>query len=110
MATGYLEKNRLITLEPIPAPGRGRQVRLTGNGLAAQRLYRKLLGIIEERWDTRFGPDVVGSLRESLGALVGPLFAGLPPYPDGWRAAIGAPALLPHYPMVLHRGGFPDGS
>ncbi len=117
MATGYLEKNRLITAEPVAAPGRGRQVRLTGNGVAAERLYRKLLSIIEDRWEARFGPDVVGSLRDSLGLLVGrpgagpsPLLAGLTPYPDGWRAAVRAPALLPHYPMVLHRGGFPDGS
>jgi hypothetical protein len=107
---GAAEVERLRESLPVTAPGRGRQVRLTRNGVAAQRLYRKLLGIIEDRWDVRFGPDVLGSLRDALGALVGPLFAGLPPYPDGWRAAIGAPALLPHYPMVLHRGGFPDGS
>ncbi|HEX4016762.1 MAG TPA: hypothetical protein VHX15_08500, partial [Frankiaceae bacterium] len=34
----------------------------------------------------------------------------LQPYPDGWRAKAGAPQALPHHPMVLHRGGFPDGS
>ena len=39
-----------------------------------------------------------------------PLFAWLEPYPDGWRASVRRPATLPHYPMVLHRGGFPDGS
>ena len=38
------------------------------------------------------------------------LFAGLEPYPDGWRARVPAPAALPHYPMTLHRGGYPDGS
>ncbi len=43
------------------------------------------------------------------------------PYPDGWRArksyveqtnaVIADPTgRLPHYPMVLHRGGWPDGS
>ena len=47
--------------------------------------------------------------------------AGLVPYPDGWRAhppyqwlteaMIADPAgVLPHYPMVTHRGGYPDGS
>jgi hypothetical protein len=57
------------------------------------------------------------SLRGALERLVGegnaqasPLFRGLEPYPDGWRASVGKPATLPHYPMVLHRGGFPDGS
>jgi hypothetical protein len=47
--------------------------------------------------------------------------AGLVPDPDGWRAnppyarltqaMIADPAgTLPHYPMVSHRGGYPDGS
>jgi hypothetical protein len=27
-----------------------------------------------------------------------------------WRARVPAPAALPHYPMTLHRGGYPDGS
>ncbi|HUP17261.1 MAG TPA: hypothetical protein VM848_14570 [Acidimicrobiia bacterium] len=47
--------------------------------------------------------------------------AGLTPYPNGWRAskpyADRTQALLadprwqlPHCPMVLHRGGWPDGS
>ena len=32
------------------------------------------------------------------------------PYPDNWRASVRRPATLPHFPMVLHRGGYPDGS
>ena len=49
------------------------------------------------------------------------LAQGLHPYPEGWRAH--TPYLaqttrlladpiraLPRYPMVLHRGGWPDGS
>jgi hypothetical protein len=39
-----------------------------------------------------------------------PLFAGLKPYEDGWRASVRTSDTLPHYPMVLHRGGYPDGS
>jgi len=36
---------------------------------------------------------------------------GIDPSPDNWRAGIRQrPSTLPHYPMVLHRGGFPDGS
>ena len=38
------------------------------------------------------------------------LSEGLEPPPGGWRAAGRAKATLPQYPMVLHRGGFPDGS
>ena len=71
----------------------------------------------EEGWQVRFGKDTIRKLRESLGRLVGepttqlsPLLQGLEPYPDGWRASVRTPDTLPHYPMVLHRGGFPDGS
>jgi hypothetical protein len=32
------------------------------------------------------------------------------PYPDGWRAQAKPATALPHYPMVLRRGGYPDGS
>ena len=39
-----------------------------------------------------------------------PLFGGLEPYPGNWRAAVSPAVILPHYPMVLHRGGYPDGS
>ena len=49
------------------------------------------------------------------------LSLGLEPYAGGWRASapyvtrtqavIDDPvSTLPHYPMVLHRGGWPDGS
>jgi len=47
----------------------------------------------------------------ALGAPGGPpLMRGLEPYPDGWRAEVRRPEALPHYPMVLHRVGYPDGS
>jgi hypothetical protein len=57
---------------------------------------------------------VTGALRASLEPLAAgdppPLFAGLEPYPDNWRASVRPPVILPHFPMVLHRGGYPDGS
>ncbi|MGA3027598.1 MAG: MarR family winged helix-turn-helix transcriptional regulator [Bryobacteraceae bacterium] len=114
MAMGILQKKRIAVVEP---DGRAKVARLTPNGREAQDAYRQLLGTIEERWDVRFGNDAVGALRESLERLVGdctaqrsPLFRGLEPCPGGWRASIRKPDTLPHYPMVLHRGGFPDGS
>jgi len=86
-------------------------------GREAQEAYRRLLAAIEKRWEARFGAEVIDRLRESLERLAGepgakssPLFRGLEPYPDGWRASKPRPETLPHYPMVLHRGGFPDGS
>jgi DNA-binding MarR family transcriptional regulator len=112
---GYLEKRRYVTVETDAAPSRTRMVRLTSTGRLAQDAYRQRLGMIEERWKSRFGQDNIASLREALRGLAGepeqsPLFRGLEPYPDGWRAAVPKPATLPHHPMVLHRGGFPDGS
>jgi len=55
---------------------------------------------------------VTGALRVAASPDGGPcpLLAGLEPYPDNWRAAVPAPVMLPHYPMVLPRGGYPDGS
>ena len=63
------------------------------------------------------------SLRASLERILDhpDLSAGLQPYPTGWRASkpyaqqteavLADPrGRLPHYPMVLHRGGWPDGS
>jgi hypothetical protein len=73
--------------------------------------------MIEQRWRERFTGRAIGALRTSLEALFTapdseppPLFEGLEPYPDNWRAAVRRPAILPHYPTVLHRGGYPDGS
>jgi hypothetical protein len=90
---------------------------LTLKGRESQEAYRRLLGILEERWHARFGKDAIRRLRMSMERLVGepaversPLFRGLEPYPDGWRALIRKPDTLPHYPMALRRGGFPDGS
>jgi hypothetical protein len=66
---------------------------------------------------TRFGADTITDLRRALEVIVvepdggrSPLFSGIEPYPDGWRASIPPPATLPYFPMVLHRGGYPDGS
>ena len=116
-ALGILRKKRLAVVESDPAGSRVKMVRLTPKGREAQDSYRRLLGAIEERWQKRFGMNTVNALRKLLERLVGeptaelsPLFRGLEPYPDGWRAEVRKPKTLPHYPMVLHRGGFPDGS
>jgi len=116
-AVGFLQKRRVAVVEQDPTGGRAKIVRLTPKGREAQDAYRDLFAIIEERWQARFGKDTISTLGEQLRRLAGeptaeisPLFRGLEPYPDGWRAAVRKPDTLPHYPMVLHRGGFPDGS
>jgi methyltransferase (TIGR00027 family) len=113
-ALGILVRGDLAAEEPDPAASRGKVARLTQRGLDAQHLYHELTGTIERRWHDRFTPGATGALRASLEPLaVGQppvLFGGLEPYPDNWRASVRRPATLPHFPMVLHRGGYPDGS
>jgi len=113
-ALGILTRGDLAAEDPDPTAGRGKVARLTPRGLDAQRLYHELTGEIELRWHDRFTPAVTAGLRASLEPLaVGqppPLFGGLEPYPDNWRAVVRRPDVLPHFPMVLHRGGYPDGS
>jgi DNA-binding MarR family transcriptional regulator len=128
MAVGILARRSCAVTGPDPAASRGKLVRLTPGGLAAQGGYLRLLDAVERRWRARYGAGEIGALRRSLQAVTGQrdegqprLAQGLRPYPGGWRAA--KPYLrqttavlrdphgaLPRYPMVLHRGGWPDGS
>jgi DNA-binding MarR family transcriptional regulator len=115
MAMGVLEKGKLAVREPNPRGTPGKAARLTRRGQQAQTAYHQRARDIEDRWQARFGSDVIARLRASLEPLVGeprssPLFRGLEPYPEGWRASVRRPETLPHFPMVLHRGGYPDGS
>ncbi len=113
-ALGILTRGDLAAEDPDPTASRGKVARLTPRGLDAQRLYHELTGEIELRWHDRFTPAVTAALRASLEPLAAgqppPLFGGLEPYPDNWRAVVRRPDVLPHFPMVLHRGGYPDGS
>jgi DNA-binding MarR family transcriptional regulator len=117
MALGILLKKGIAVIEPGPSGSRAKMARLTAKGRQAQDANRRLLHRVEQRWRSRFGEGPMGALRKSLEPLVGeptapssPLFQGLEPFPKGWRASIPRPHMLPHFPMVLHRGGFPDGS
>jgi DNA-binding MarR family transcriptional regulator len=130
-AAGWLERSDYAELEPDPKTGNGKLIRLTAKGEEAQLAYRQRLEIVDKRWRERFGEPAVAVLRESLLTLIhqrsrengeqAALAEGLMQYPDGWRARkpyeartlafINDPAgALPHFPMVLHRGGYPDGS
>ena len=96
MALSFLQKQGYA----VP----GRTLSLTSKGQLAKEVYQHQIRSIEERWHKH-------ELRKSLEWLAGEdLFRGLEPYPDNWRARIPRPEALPNYPMVLHRGGYPDGS
>ena len=117
VAMGILGKSRAAAIESDKASSRAKIARLTPKGRESQDAYRQLLGVIEGRWQARFGKNVIRNLRQALERLVGeptaqesPLFRGPEPRPGSWRASVRKPDTLPHFPMVLHRGGFPDGS
>ena len=111
---GPAAKQGLVAEEPDPAGSRWKITRLTSPGARAQRAYADLTATVEDRWRSRFGATRAAALRDALEPLATgdppPLFGGLTPYEDGWRARVKAPVVLPHYPMVLHRGGYPDGA
>ncbi len=117
MSVSFLGKRGYAVIQPISTTSRKKVLVLTPKGRKAQDKYRQLLSFIEERWQARFGEQAIGRLQNLLEQLAGgpaeqqsPLFRGLEPYPQGWRASVPRPEVLPHFPMVLHRGGFPDGS
>ncbi|HEY1947511.1 MAG TPA: hypothetical protein VGG97_10925 [Bryobacteraceae bacterium] len=117
LSQSFLKKRGYAVEEPEAPGSRVKVLVLTAKGQHGQNAYCQLVWTIEERWQARFGSEAMRDLRESLERLVGeptaqlsPLFRGLKPYPNGWRASVPSAERLPHYPMVLHRGGFPDGS
>jgi len=117
VSLSFLSKRGYVVVATDKSASRTKVAWLTGKGRTARDEYRQRVSAIEKRWQTRFGKDAIRKLRQSLEPLVGdatpqlsPLFGGLEPYPDGWRASVRRPDTLPHFPMVLHRGGFPDGS
>jgi DNA-binding MarR family transcriptional regulator len=114
MAVGLLAESGLATEGPDPGGGRFKITRLTAAGTAARDAYPALAAGIEADWRARFGAGRVAALRAALEPLAAghppPLIAALEPYPDNWRARVKLPLVLPHYPMTLHRGGYPDGA
>jgi DNA-binding MarR family transcriptional regulator len=117
VAISFLQKRGLATVKRLPSGSRSNSLALTAKGRAAQEAGNRRMASIEGQWTTALGAGQIKALRGSLERLAGdgtaaspPLFRGLAAYPDGWRAAIPPRQTLPHYPMFLHRGGFPDGS
>jgi hypothetical protein len=116
-----LAKTDYVIVEGAPASKR--TIRLTPAGETLRTVHPRLHAGIGKRWATRFGTNVVEPLRAVLERILDhpELPAGLTPYPGGWRASKPYARLtrgvlaeprgrLPHCPVVLHRGGWPDGS
>lgn len=89
-----------IVVGTDPSAKRGKAIRLSPRGVAAQGVYRQLTAEIEARWRVRFGERQIENLRESLLALLDaekgdrPLLSeGLIPPPGTVRAGEQIPAL-----------------
>jgi DNA-binding MarR family transcriptional regulator len=122
IALTSLTKTGHVTLEGSTAATR--KVRLTPKGRQAKDAAGRLHDEVESRWGARFGADDVRRPRRALQALLKDpvrLARGMRPHADGWRASkpylarteavLADPvAALPQFPMVLYRGGWPDGS
>ena len=117
-AIGFLERQGWVTQEVDRSGTRGKVVLLTSKGRVVRRQFIDRVGNTEEEWIARHGSGELPVLRSGLESLAATdaatgsprLWTALTPYPDGWRASVSEPKVLPQYPMVLHRGGYPDGS
>lgn len=116
MAYRFLIKSGHVVEAPLKN-GRGKQVKLTKKGMAEKNRYDELHQAMETKWQDAFSAKVVTRLRKAIAAIAGdktgeesPLFRGLAPVPGTWRADIPPRLVLPRSPMVLNRGGWPDGS
>jgi DNA-binding MarR family transcriptional regulator len=103
---GYLERAGLAKLVPIPGGKRGKALVLTERGEQAKAASASKLARLEATWEERHGP-VLERVREALATLD----VTFPEHPPGtWRAEAKELARLPRFPLVTHRGGFPDGA
>lgn len=97
--------------------GRRRRVaRLTDKGKHARDTYVEWTRSVEDRWPDARSAAAIRRLRRAAEEVVGEpgpgslLWQGMEPYPDGWRSELPPRQVLPAYPALSHRGGFPDGS
>lgn len=112
----------LQSADCVEVGGEPKLVRLTSKGSGAKQGYEVRRAELNERWrQTYHGVDGLTAAVEVLVARPQALVEGLQPPPGAWRGAkayryqteavLADPfGALPHHPMVLHRGGYPDGS
>jgi hypothetical protein len=105
-AAGYLRRSRLAEIVPIPGAKRGKALALTERGEKAKTASARKLARLEATWEERHGA-VLARVRNALEASD----LTFPEHPPGtWRAEAKELARLPRFPLVTHRGGFPDGA
>jgi hypothetical protein len=122
MVLTWLEREGFAVVTPDPS-GRGKVVVATAAGSAAQTFHVRRLAEVEAWWGERFGTDTIARLAATLAAILDnpSLASGLVTPAGGWRAessyqartdafVVHPTTALPQSPIVLHRGGWPDGS
>lgn len=67
----HLAAHGYLTIEPDPADGRARLLRLTEPGRQAQRLVKTLFTEIERDWAARLGAERLATVRLVLTELLG---------------------------------------
>lgn len=111
MAMGLLKKRGAV--KTATEKRRGKIAWLTEVGRGYKAAYLERVKQIEAQWKERWQTDELRGVLERLGDADetgrSRLMAALETR-AGWRAEKRAAETLPHFPMVLHRGGFPDGS
>ncbi len=113
---GILDKRGYIGVATDPGGRRRRVARLAPKGVQACNAYFQWTESLEGRWPDARSAAAVRRLRRAAEQLVGDpgpgslLSKGMAPYPDGWRSQVPPRQVLPHFPAVTARGGFPDGS
>ncbi len=117
MALDRLQKQGLAEVKNESSSSRLKVLAVNAEGRKKADACPKHLFEIETRWQ-KFGAGHITRLRASLESIIqaesseGPTFLmqAIAPYPENWRSQVPPREVLPHYPMVLHRGGYPDGS
>ncbi len=105
-AAGYLERAGLAEIVPTPGAKRGKSLALTKRGEEAKSASAAKLARLEATWEERHGAKLA-AVRDALASIA----IAEPEHPPGtWRAKAKSLARLPRFPLVTHRGGFPDGA
>jgi DNA-binding MarR family transcriptional regulator len=111
-----LAEHRYISVGTDPATGRFRVARLTAKGNQARDAYLSWAEQVDDRFHGGNGRSSLAALRLAADRILADsdqrsrLLSGIEPYPDGWRHDLRPARTLPHFPVITHRGGFPDGS
>ncbi len=108
-AVKFLAGRKLAAVAPDPDSPRGKAVRLTDAGERAKAAGAERRARLEAGWGFGALAAAVAPIAGD-GTVASPLFAGLEPPPRAWRASLPQPERLPRFPLVTHRGGYPDGS